>query len=112
MHSMEDLKYAVERSEAETPEELIEYANGLYLTGDVHDAFVEGAGSAGEVVDREMKRWSEKFIDQMKDAEDREESQRFASMAVAIQRVREDLFENPEPISVDLSDKTEDGGTG
>lgn len=48
---MEDLKFAVERSEAETPKELIEYANNLYICNPAHDAFVHGAGSAAELVE-------------------------------------------------------------
>jgi hypothetical protein len=65
--SMEDLKYAIERSEAETPDELIEYANGLYLSNPAHDAFVHGAGSAGNLVEKKIRD----RLDQLKEFRER-----------------------------------------
>lgn len=107
--TMNDLRKAVEKSGAETPKELIEWANGLYLEGYMHDSFVYGAGSAADIVEERLKHFSNKFVQKMSDADNKQDEIRYSTMAVAVQRVYEDLFEDPDPIEItDLDDETGD----
>ena len=91
---MEDLKYAVERSDAKTPKGLVHYANDLYLGNPAHDAFVYGVASAQELVEDRI----EDLIEECEKAKNRtsavpEEMTQEAIMA-KLDRLRKDLNTN------------------
>jgi len=67
---MEDLKYAVERSDADSKDDLIEYANSLHLSNPAHDAFVHGAGSAAELIENmldEKLQQAQERVDELRE---------------------------------------------